>query len=62
VWARQSDSAFQLESKGERKLSLYFNIEQLVRSNESVGVTEQAVVGVKWDKGIDYFSFRFNIF
>lgn len=62
LWVKNSDSTFQLEPKAEQKVSILFHIDQIIDNSSVTGVCDNAILGVKWDKGIDYFSFRFNIY
>lgn len=62
LWVKNSDSNFQLEGKGEQKISIFFQIDQIIENSSVPGAYENVILGVKWDKGIDYFSFRFNIY
>ena len=59
-WPKTGDRSFQLETKREKKIVLLFNLESILVGS-ALGGPEKGVLGIKWEKGIDYFSFRFHI-
>lgn len=61
IWAKNTDCTFHLESKSERKVSILFHIENILDNSGLSGESEFALIGVKWDRGLDYFGFKFNI-
>ena len=61
VWAKGGEGVFQLEAKGERKVKLLFGLENILRGEEAGGVG-RLILGVRWDRGIDYFGLRFNFY
>ncbi len=57
-----SDSVFLMESKTERKINISFNAKRILERSNFSGICEGVILGVKWEKGIDYFGLRFNVY
>ena len=62
VWLRAADSNFQLEGSADKKIIVNFNAEAIVERHARIGLCEGVVIGLKWDRGIQYFGFRFNVY
>lgn len=60
LWIKGSDSAFQLEAKAEKKVTLQFDVRRILEEEEWRH-GQSVILGVLWDRGADYFGFRFNI-
>jgi hypothetical protein len=62
VWVKNNDTVFQIEGKAERKIHINFHTLKILERSSVTGSCEGVVLGVKWDKGIDYYGFKFNIY
>jgi hypothetical protein len=62
VWVKNNDSIFQIDGKSERKIHISFHTQKIIERSSLTGSCEGIVLGVKWDKGIDYYGFKFNIY
>ncbi len=62
MWVKNNDAIFQIEAKGDRKIHISFHSQKIIERSALSGSCEGVVLGVKWDKGIDYYGFKFNIF
>jgi hypothetical protein len=51
-----------MESKTERKINISFNAKRILERSNFSGICEGVILGVKWEKGIDYFGLRFNVY
>lgn len=62
VWVKNNDSVFQMEARAERKIHISFHAQKIMERSGVTGCCEGVVLGVKWEKGVDYYGFKFNVY
>lgn len=60
VWPKSTDASFQLEARSERKIVLNIDMRSAAE-RLAAGWSGQTVVGVRWERGVDYFGLRLQL-